>query len=105
MNKSEENLNAWLEGRLTGQALADFEASLPEISEAELAQQEDRQLTALLKKHIGAPTMTNQEFFNHQLRSEIERDQPQWAPGRRHGEGACKLEQNREGRAIIVRPR
>jgi len=76
MNKFEENLNAWLEGRLTGQTLADFEASLPEISETELAQQEDRQLTALLKEHIGAPAMTNQEFFNHQLLSEIERDMP-----------------------------
>jgi hypothetical protein len=76
MNKSEENLNAWLEGRLTGQELADFEASLPEISEAELAQQEDRQLTALLKKHISAPAMTNQEFFNHQLLNEIEAEMP-----------------------------
>jgi hypothetical protein len=76
MKTFEENLNAWLEGRLTGQELATFEASLPEISEAELTQQEDRQLTALLKENLRAPAMTNQEFFNHQLLSEIERDMP-----------------------------
>jgi hypothetical protein len=76
MKTFEENLNAWLEGRLTGEELAQFEASLPEISEAELTKQEDRQLTALLKEHISAPAMTNQEFFNHQLLSEIERDMP-----------------------------
>ena len=77
MNKFDENLNAWLEGRLTGDELASFEASLPEITEAQLAQQEDRKLTALLKTHLTAPTMTNQEFFNHQLLDEIERDLPE----------------------------
>jgi hypothetical protein len=79
MNKFDENLNAWLEGRLTGDELARFEASLPEVSEAELAQQEDRKLSTLLKTHLVAPTMTNQEFFNHQLLDEIERDLPEQA--------------------------
>ena len=76
MKTFEENLNAWLEGRLVGKELENFEASLPAISEAELAQQEDRQLTALLKGNLKAPAMTNQEFFNHQLLSEIEADMP-----------------------------
>jgi hypothetical protein len=55
MKTFEENLNAWLEGRLEGKELENFEASLPEISEAELAKQEDLQLSALLKEHIGSP--------------------------------------------------
>ena len=104
MKTFEENLNAWLEGRLTGDELAEFEASLPEISEAELAQQEDRKLTALLKTHLVAPTMTNQEFFNHQLLDEIERDMPElpqpvfaeprrswWSIGRLVWTGAASL--------------
>ena len=76
MKTFEENLNAWLEGRLTGKELVEFEASLPAISEAELEKQEDLQLSALLKEHIGAPAMANQEFFNHQLLTQIEGEMP-----------------------------
>ena len=76
MNKFEENLDAWLAGRLSGKELADFEASLPEISAAELEQQEDAQkLRALLKTHLDAPAMSNEEFFHHQLQTQIERDE------------------------------
>ena len=104
MKTFEENLNAWLEGRLVGKELEDFEASLPAISEAELAQQEDRQLSALLKEHIGSPAMTNQEFFNHQLRTQIESEMPAaarhefaeprrswWSIGRLVSTGAASL--------------
>ena len=104
MNKFDENLNAWLEGRLTGDELARFEASLPEISEVELAQQEDPKLSALLKTHLVAPTMGNQEFFNHQLLDEIEREMPElpqpvfaeprrnwWSIGRLVWTGAASL--------------
>ena len=76
MNKFDDNLNAWLEGRLIGKELADFEASLPEISEADLTKQEDMKLSALLKEHLGARPMANEEFFHHQLRTQIESEMP-----------------------------
>lgn len=73
MKTFDEKLNAWLEGRLQGKELADFEASLPEVSAAELEQQQNElKLGALLKEHIGARAMTNEDFFNHQLRTQIE---------------------------------
>ena len=50
MKTFEENLNAWLEGRLNEKELADFEASLPQISAAELEEQEALKLGAFLKE-------------------------------------------------------
>ena len=53
MKTFEENLNDWVEGRLTEKESADFEASLPQISAEELEQQEQAsQLRALLKEHV-----------------------------------------------------
>ncbi|MEP6956162.1 MAG: hypothetical protein ABI883_05000 [Chthoniobacterales bacterium] len=73
MKTFDEKMAAWLEGRLEGNELAQFEAALPEISAAEVEQQQaDVRLGALLKAHLTAPAMANQEFFHHQLRTEIE---------------------------------
>ncbi|HEX8280241.1 MAG TPA: hypothetical protein VF551_02595 [Chthoniobacterales bacterium] len=73
MNKFEENLDAWLAGRLHGQELEQFEASLPEISAAQLEQQQQElKLGAFLKDQLTAPAMTNVEFFHHQLRRQME---------------------------------
>src|SRR6188768_2466429 len=81
MKTFEENLNAWLEGRLQGKELEEFEASLPEVSVADLeAQPEAPQLAALLKEHVGAVALSNADFFNHQLRIQIEADLPAAAP-------------------------
>src|SRR3712207_2462795 len=76
MKTFEENLDAWLEGRLQGKELETFEASLPEISAAELEQQANElKLGSLLKTQIGAPKMSNQEFFSHQISEAIARDE------------------------------
>lgn len=80
MKTFEENLNAWLEGRLNEKELADFEAALPQISAAELEQQEASKLGALLKKHVISPVMANEDFFNHQLRTQIESEERAAAP-------------------------
>ncbi len=74
MKTHEEKWTAWLDGQLTGKELEEFEASLPDISAAELEKQDSRKLSALLKEQLTAPTMTNVEFFHHQLRTEIERE-------------------------------
>jgi hypothetical protein len=104
MKTHDEMLIAWVEGRLSDKELADFEASLPQISAAELEQQEDSKLSTLLKKHIGAPAMTNQEFFNHQLRTQMRSEMPStshehfaeprrswWSIGRLVWSGAASL--------------
>ena len=78
MNKFEENLDAWLEGRLHGKELERFEASLPEVSASELEQQANElKLGALLKAQIGDREMSNQDFFSHQLREAIAREERQ----------------------------
>ena len=82
MKTFEENLNAWLEGRLNEKEVADFEATLPQISAAELEQQqpETSKLSSLLKQHIVPPALTNEDFFNHQLRTQIESEERAAAP-------------------------
>lgn len=74
MKTFEENCAAWLEGRLTGDELTKFEASLPEMNVAQLETQDAQNLSAFLKGQLSAPAMTNEEFFHHQLSREIERD-------------------------------
>lgn len=105
MKTHEENLSAWLEGRLDGKELTDFEASLPAISAAELEQQSEAlKLGAFLKEHLGSQPMSNEEFFHHQLRNEIARDttaaarpaaterkQSWWSIGRLAWAGATSL--------------
>lgn len=83
MNTHEEKWTAWLDGQLTGKELEQFEASLPDISAAELEKQDSHKLSALLKEQITAPSMTNVEFFHHQLRTEIAREsRPALKPAR-----------------------
>lgn len=72
MKTFEENCAAWLEGRLTGDELTKFEASLPEISAAQLETQDAQNLSAFLREQLSAPAMTNEEFFHHQLSRQIE---------------------------------
>jgi hypothetical protein len=83
MRTFEEKWTAWLDGQLSGKELEEFEASLPDISAAELEKQDSRKLSVLLKEQITAPSMTNVEFFHHQLRTEIEREsRPTMQPAR-----------------------
>lgn len=74
MKTFEEKWTAWLDGQLMGKELVAFEASLPDKNSAELEKQLARKLGAFLKEHIGAATMKNEEFFDYQLRRQIEGD-------------------------------
>src|SRR4249919_2587858 len=71
MKTFEEKWTAWLDGQLTGKELAEFEASLPDKTAAELEKQDALKLGAFLKEQLRAPAMQNAEFFNHQLHQQI----------------------------------
>ncbi len=77
MKTFEEKFTAWIDGELTGKELVEFEASLPDRAAAELEKQQAHKLGALLKEQLTAPSMTNEEFFHHQLHEQIERDEAQ----------------------------
>jgi hypothetical protein len=74
MKTFEEKWTAWLDGQLTGQELAEFEASLPDRAAAEAEKADAKKLGVLLKRELGAPTLANEEFFSHQLRERISRE-------------------------------
>ena len=71
MKTFEEKWTAWLDGQLTGRELAEFEASLPDKAAAEAEKADARKLGVFLKRELGAPALTNEEFFSHQLRERI----------------------------------
>jgi anti-sigma factor RsiW len=71
MKTFEEKWTAWLDGQLSGRELSEFEASLPDKAAAEAEKADARKLGALLKRELGAPVLTNEEFFSHQLRERI----------------------------------
>jgi hypothetical protein len=74
MKTFEENWTAWLDGQLSGRELSEFEASLPDKAAAQAEKENARKLGALLKSELGAPSLTNEEFFSHQLRERIMRE-------------------------------
>jgi hypothetical protein len=83
MKTFEEKWTAWLDGQLTGRELAEFEASLPDKAAAEAEKADARKLRKLLKRELGAQQLTNEEFFNHQLRERISRESGERSRGRR----------------------
>lgn len=80
MKTFEEKWTAWLDDQLTGKELEDFEASLPDKAAAEAEKREARKLGTLLKQELSAYPMSNEEFFNHQLRERIARESAQDRP-------------------------
>jgi anti-sigma factor RsiW len=74
MKTFEEKWTAWLDGQLTGRELSEFEASLPDKAAAEAEKADAKQLGELLKRELGARTLTNEDFFSHQLRERIEQE-------------------------------
>jgi hypothetical protein len=74
MKTFEEKWTAWLDGQLSGRELSEFEASLPNKAAAEAEKANARKLGTLLKRELGAPALTNEEFFSHQLRERIMRE-------------------------------
>ncbi len=80
MKTFEEKWTAWLDGQLTGNELIEFEASLPDKSAAKLEKRDAKKLGTLLKRELGAHVIANEEFFSHQLRERIAREnvEPFW---------------------------
>jgi hypothetical protein len=75
MKTFEENWTAWLDGELTGKALVEFEASLPDRAAAEAEKRDAKKLGKLLKQELGASSFANEEFFSHQISERIARDE------------------------------
>ena len=80
MKTFEEEWTAWVDGQLSGRELSKFEALLPDKAAAEAEKAGARKLGELLKRELSARTLTNEEFFSHQLREKIARLRE--APGR-----------------------
>jgi hypothetical protein len=74
MKTFEEKWTAWLDGQLSGRELMEFESSLPDLAAAEAEKRDAHKLGAFLKKEIGAQNLSNEEFFSHQLRERIARE-------------------------------
>jgi anti-sigma factor RsiW len=74
MKTFEEKWTAWIDGELSGDELAQFEASLPDKQTAEAEKRDAHKLGAFLKEHLPCRAMGNEEFFQHQLRDKIASD-------------------------------
>ena len=74
MKTFEEKWTAWLDGQLSGRELSEFQESLPNKAVAEAEKADARKLGALLRRELGAPALTNEEFFSHQIRERIMRE-------------------------------
>lgn len=74
MKTFEEKWTAWLDGQLSDKELADFEASLPDLAAAEAEKRDAHKLGTFLKEQLAGQVLTNEEFFSHQLRERIARE-------------------------------
>ncbi len=74
MRTFEEKWTAWLDGELSEEELAEFEASLPDPAAAEAEKRDAHKLGAFLKEQLQGRAMGNEEFFHHQLRDRIAAD-------------------------------
>ena len=82
MKTFEEKWTAWVDDQLKGKELAEFEASLPDRAAAETEKRNAKKLGMLLHRELKAGSMLNADFFNHQLKERIEREDPQDLPSR-----------------------
>ena len=73
MKTFEEKWTAWVDGQLSGRELSEFEASLPDKAAAQAEKASALKLGELLKRELSVRTLTNEEFFSHQLRESIAR--------------------------------
>jgi anti-sigma factor RsiW len=74
MKTFEEKWTAWLDGQLSGRELSEFEASLPDKAAADAEKADAKKLGDLLRRELAARTLTNEEFFSHQLHERIEQE-------------------------------
>lgn len=83
MKTFEEKWTAWLDGQLSGKELAAFEASLPDLAEAETEKRDAQKLGAFLREQLSTQALSNEEFFSHQLSERIARETEERSRG--HG--------------------
>ena len=74
MKTFEEKWTAWLDEQLSGKELEEFEASLPDLAAARAEKRDAQKLGAFLKEQLGAQSLSNEEFFSHQVREQIGRE-------------------------------
>lgn len=77
MKPFEEQFTAWVDGKLTGAELAEFEKQLGEHPEAVEEKEAAHKLGRLLREHPTVPRLSNPDFFNHQLMQRIAAETPQ----------------------------
>ena len=82
MKTFEEKWTAWLDGQLSGRELIEFESSLPDLALAEAERRDVHKLSAFLRKELAPQTLTNEEFFSHQIRERIARESEDTSRGR-----------------------
>jgi anti-sigma factor RsiW len=82
MKTFEEKWTAWLDGELAGKELREFEDSLGDKAAAEAEKMEARKLGALLKQELGVDVLTNADFFSHQVREAVQREETSQTEGR-----------------------
>ena len=76
MKTFEERFTAWVDGQLSGDALAAFEKELAAHPEAAEDRAAARKLGDLLRSQAAAPALSNPDFFNLQLQRRIEAETP-----------------------------
>lgn len=76
MKTFEERYTAWIDGQLSGEALAAFEKELAAHPEANEDRAAARKLGDLLRSNPSAPSLSNADFFNLQLQQRIEAEKP-----------------------------
>ena len=99
MKTFEEKYTAWIDGKLAGRELAEFERQLAALPEAEADRTAARQLGDLLREHLPAPPLANADFFNYELMQQIDAPEPRatsrsssfWSLPRMVLAGACSL--------------
>src|SRR5476651_486061 len=72
MKTFEEKFTAWVDGKLTGAELADFERELEAHPEALAEKEAALELGDLLRAHVVAPALRNEEFLNQLILQQIE---------------------------------
>ena len=82
MRTFEEKWTAWIDDQLTGEELVRFEASLPDKAAAEAEKRAAKKLAVLLQRELSPQTLHNADFFNHQLRERIDREERERTPDR-----------------------
>src|SRR5438477_9364771 len=75
MRTFEEKWTAWIDDQLTGDELVRFEASLPDKAVAEAEKRSAKKLATLLQRELAPHALHNADFFSHQLREQLDRDE------------------------------